>query len=153
VHINNKTTGEVAMRLYVSEIYEKIEKAANEDEIKNILVENRNNNDLMRALYLTFDPAVKFNVKVPEYKKLNGPADYSIMGMNEAIRKSYIFIEGHPQASPNITEKQRVNLLIQILESLVEDEAKVYEGIITKKAGPKNLTYNVVKSTFPDLVA
>jgi hypothetical protein len=142
------------MRLYVSEIYEKIDKASSEDEVKKILLENRGNNDLMRTLYLTFDQTIKFNIeKIPEYKKLSGPADYSIMGMNEAIRKTYIFIKDHPQASPNITEKQRVNLLLQILESLVEPEAKVYEDMLMKKAWPKKLTYNVVKSTFPDLVA
>jgi hypothetical protein len=141
------------MRLYVSEIFEKVEKANNEDAIKQILRENQNNADLLRVLTLVFDPNVKFNVKkIPDYKKLTGPVDYSIMGFNEAVRKTYIFIEGDTRAPNTITEKQRENLLIQILESLVEAEAKVYADMIMKKVSPKNLTYSVVKSTFPNLV-
>ena len=50
------------------------------------------------------------------------------------------------------TEKRKTEILIQILESLEEDEADVFAAMLTKKLKVPHLTPALVNEAFPDLL-
>ena len=64
--------------------------------------------------------------------------------------KCSIFVKGHP-ASVKLKPERTKQLLIQVLESLGANEAKLYMQMLKKKSKVKGLTSKLVLEVFPNL--
>lgn len=143
------------MKKYVSEIFAELQAATKDEDKMKILRSSVGNTTFINVLVNIYHPKVEFyfnEENFPDYKVLVGTADYSEISFEEAMRRSYLFIKGHPKASDNITDKQRENLLINILEGLAEKEAEAYKTMILKKQPAKRMTKAFMKKAFPLLV-
>lgn len=142
------------MIYYVSEIYDMMAKAKNEEERTKVLLNNRNNQVFVTLLQNLCDPKVRFHFDViPSYRPLVGPRGAEgYISFAEALDRLYIFAVGDSRANPNITQKQREKILFQTLESLSAEEAVIYANLILKKTGIEGFDAELVKKTFPYLV-
>ena len=107
---------------------------------------------LKSVLQGVFHPNVKFNVKVPEYKKIDVPPGMSYDHMTSALQRAYLFQEGNPRTPAGLTDKRREELLIQILESLEPMEADVFVGMLQKDLKVPYLTQGLVNEAFQGLL-
>jgi len=138
-------------RLFVSEIYDLMDKAETPEKKQEIMVKYRDDKLFVMTLTNICHPGVEFFFdRLPEYKPLVGSVDMGIMSYDEAMRKSRLFIKTEPDAQ-KLTEKKREVLLIQILESLAADEAKAYGNMILKTTGINGVTKELIMQTFPHL--
>ena len=100
-----------------------------------------------------FDPRVIFNVdKIPDFKREKIPAGMSYSHMTNELGRIYLFMKDNPRTPAGLTEKRKTEILIQILESLEEDEADVFAAMLTKKLKVPHLTPALVNEAFPDLL-
>ena len=107
----------------------------------------------MSVLQGAFSPNVKFSIKkIPEYKSENVPAGMSYNHINDALNRVYLFQEDHPRCPPALTEKRKIELLIQILEALEPKEADVFASMIKKDLKISHLTPALIKEAFPGLL-
>ena len=107
---------------------------------------------LKSVLQGVFDPRVKFTVKIPDYKKEDVPPGMSYDHMTSALQRVYLFQEGNPKTPPTLTDKRKIELLIQILESLEPKEAEVFVGMIQKDLKVPYLTQALVNEAFQGLL-
>lgn len=107
---------------------------------------------LRMVLQAVFHPNVKFDVKVPQYNKIDVPAGMSYEHMTSALSRAYLFQEGNPKRPPALTEKRREELLIQLLESLEPPEAEVFANMLRKDLKVPYLTQALVNEAFPGLL-
>jgi hypothetical protein len=80
------------------------------------------------------------------------PAGMSYGHMTEALSRVYLFVKGNPRVSPDLTDKRKTEILIQILESLEEKEADVFAGMLKKDLNVPYLTPLLVNEAFPGLL-
>ena len=64
----------------------------------------------------------------------------------------YKYISNHPAKPVEITPQRQRELLVVTLESLHRDESALILKIFKKEFKVKNLTHNLVKEAFPDLI-
>jgi len=136
------------MKKNIYEILDEFKAAKNETERRKVLVDNATP-DLIAFLQLAFSPSVKFTIKEAAYKPSNAPAGMGYTNMGNAIKKSYLFIEGHPKRAAALTEEKTKLLLTQILESLEAREAEMYVAMLKKQVKVPNLTLKLLEKTFP----
>lgn len=136
----------------ISEIFEEFEQRKTKEDRLAVLRYNANW-ALRSTLKGVFDPNVQFTItEVPQYTPSLDPIGLSATSLHQELGRFYIFEKNNPKVSPSLTEKRKKEILIQMLEALEAKEAKVLEGILTKKLKVKGLTYEIVKEAFPDLV-
>jgi hypothetical protein len=136
------------MKKNVYEILDEFQKAKSETDKRQILVNNATP-DFVAFLQLAFDPRIKFVLKeTPQYKPSNVPAGMGYTNMGNAIKKTYLFIDGHPRRSPNLTEEKTKELLINILEGLEAREAEMFVAMVHKKVKIPGLTKALLEKTF-----
>lgn len=134
------------------EIFEEIENAKNKEQRLSILRQNATW-ALRSTLKGAFDPNVKFVFeKMPDYTPSLDPPGLSHTSLHQELTRAYLFQVDNPRVSPSLTLKRKIEILIQMLETLEAKEAKVLEGILTKKLKVKGLSYALVKEAFPDLL-
>ncbi len=107
---------------------------------------------LKSVLQGAFHPDIKFNTKVPDYKKVDVPPGMSYDHMTSAMQRVYLFHEGNPKAPAGLTDKRRTELLIQILESLEPQEAEVFTNMLQKDLKIPYLTQGLVNEAFEGLL-
>lgn len=135
---------------YVTEIYEELR---NSKDKVDVLKKYAGHKDLTDTLKLTFHPDIKFHFDHEiDYKAQDFPLELGFLSYTEALRRSYIFIVGHPKASENIQPRQREVLLIQILESMAKSESDIYMKMLLKKCPVKGLNKKIVEKAFPKLL-
>ena len=130
------------------------------DEFKNVKTKQeridilRKNNSwaLRSVLQGVFHPNVKFNIAIPEYKKVDVPAGMSYDHMTSALQRAYLFQEGNPKTPAGLTDKRKTELLIQILESLEPKEAEVFVNMMRKDLKVPYLTQGLVNEAFEGLL-
>jgi hypothetical protein len=150
------------MKKNVYEILDEFKAAKSEDDKRRVLVRNATP-DFVGFLQCAFDPRVKF-VKFPlptpvnakyggegEYRPDYAPAGMGYTNMGNAIKKAYLFIDGHPKRPPALTPEKTADLLIQILEGLEAREAEIYLLMIEKKVKVPALTKALIEKTFPNI--
>lgn len=140
------------MKLFLSEVYDLLDKAGSDDERVNILIDNHSKL-LETTLYHTFAPEVVFFTSaVPAYKPNPVPTDLGLITYEMAMAVLYMFIEGHPRVSRNLSWQRKETMLVQTLEELGHREAEVYMNMIMKRPGAKTLTRDIVKRAYPTLL-
>ncbi|MBT6699117.1 MAG: hypothetical protein HOB15_01780 [Flavobacteriales bacterium] len=140
------------MTIYISELLKKIAKAKSRKQKKTILEEYKDNNVLKFVLQGTFDPSIEWNVpkKFPKYKPDDAPIGLNPQTLFVVVPKCSIFVKGHAKAN-GLTEKRTKELLIQVLESMHEDESLIFVQMLKKKLKVKGLTEKLVLEVFPNL--
>ena len=135
------------------EVFDEFELAKNKKERMDVIGKNLSH-PLVNVLKLAYHPAFQWKVKeLPENYKIPNDILPGITydSLNAQLRKLYMFREGHPTAE-QLSERKRIELLIQILESIEPREAEVVYGIFVKDQGVKGLDYAFVKEAFPKLL-
>lgn len=135
----------------ISEVLEEVAKAPTEEDKINILRFNETL-PLKMVIQGAFNPKIQWviNDRVP-YKHSDAPAGLGYQTIASAHTQFYLFRKGNPDVSPNLTQKRKEILLIQILESMEELEAETTINMMLKDLKIDGLTYSVAKKAFPDL--
>lgn len=107
---------------------------------------------LRNILYAVMNPNIKFDVEIPDFKRVDIPVGMSYSNMTDALQKAYLFQKDNPRVSPNLTNKRKSELLAQILESLEEKEADVFISMLKKDLKVPYLTETMVNEAFPQLL-
>lgn len=134
------------------EIMNELQKAeARKDKIE---VLRRNNSPTLQALLQgAFHPDIKFLIdEIPKYKSSDAPPGMGYTQLSVEFRRLYIFVEGSKKADPNLTPQRRKQILVQILEALEGQEAKLFAGMLMKDLKVPTLTYKLVQEAFPGLL-
>lgn len=98
-------------------------------------------------------PVVQFSVdKIPDYKREPIPPGMSYSHMTEALDRVYLFVKDNPRVPAGLTDKRKTEILIQILESLEEQEAEVYANMIQKDLKVPYLTPALINEAFGDIL-
>lgn len=136
----------------IYEVFDEFDNALTKKE-KMRVIENNLSQTLVNVLLLTFHPEYEWKFKeFPEdYRIPDTLPGISVCQLSTELRKLYLFREGDP-ASEKLTDRKRLELLIQFLESLEPREAEVVIGIFKKDQGVDGLTYEFVKEAFPQLL-
>ncbi len=138
-------------KLY-SEIFEEFEKATTKQERINVL--RREGDERFRFfLQLVFNPAIEFDIIMPHiYRPAKEPAGLNFAYLDTEMPRMYRFIKNHPMRPPEFTAEKTTQLILVMLESLHRDEAAILIKVFQKDFKVKQLTANLVKEAFPDLV-
>jgi hypothetical protein len=108
---------------------------------------------LRSFLAMVYNPNIKFQVEIPEYRPAVEPAGLNYTYLDIEVPKLYRFIPGHPKLEGAVLdEKRKKSLLTTALESLHKDEAELLVKAITKKdLDVKYLTARIIKEAYPDI--
>ena len=108
---------------------------------------------LRNVLVGAFHPGVHFAIKdIPEWKRIDVPPGMAYNNMTGALDRVYLFTEGNPRTPAGLTEKRKTEILIQILESLEENEADVFVNILKKDLKVPYLTPTLVNEAFGEII-
>lgn len=108
---------------------------------------------LRNVLMGAFHPAITYSIKkIPEYRKEDVPAGMSYNHMTDALSKVYLFMENNPRTPPALTEKRKLELLVQLLESIEPKEAEIYAGMLMKDLKVPYLTPKLINEAFKGLL-
>lgn len=137
--------------LYV--VFDEFKQAKTKTEKQNVLLKNYSF-PLESVLRGTYNPNVKYTIeKVPYYKPdIDSPEGMGMSNIAFELKRAYLFEEGNPRIPPDLSEKRKNEILIQILESLEAKEAIVFMNMILKKDQAPGLDLSFMKETFPNLV-
>ena len=134
------------------EIFDEFKKAKNKAD--RIAVLRKNDTKALRDVLIgTFHPSIEFTVKeAPAFKRVSMPAGMSYDHMSGALSRIYLFMKDNPRVPEGLTEKRKMEILIQILEALEEQEADVFIGILKKDLKVPYLTPALVNEAFDGLL-
>jgi hypothetical protein len=134
------------------EVFDEFEEAKNKEQ-KLAVIENNLSKTLVEVLTYTFHPDYQWLItEMPDsYKIPDTFPGISRCQLSTEIRKLYLFQKGNPSAE-QLTAEKRIQLLLQLLESIEPREAEVVIGMLSKDLGVKGLNYKFVKEAFPNLL-
>jgi len=137
------------MQLGVSEILDKINREPNYETRRTMLAACQRNMGVMKMLELVYHPGAKFNLPegAPPYKPCQF-ADQQAMLYN-GLRTMYLFIG---EGNPAVPQLKREALFVGFLESLDPDDAKLVLAVKEKTIPYKNITEELVRSVFPNML-
>lgn len=103
-------------------------------------------------LNYAFNPGIVFDIsEIPNYRPSNIPAGLNDLYLQQVIPKMYMYIPVHRKYRAKLLPRRSNAIIIQFLEGLHKEEAKILEKVITKKLDVKFLTAKCAKDAFPDL--
>jgi hypothetical protein len=135
--------------LIVPEILEQLNEISLNDDQRIAILRKFNKPSLQAILRLAFDGAVVIGVKdFPKYTPDPAPIGYSQNSLDMEYRRFYLFCE------PDWTRINRKGpiILIQILESVHETEAKLLVNALKRNLKIRGLTAQLVQKAFPGLL-
>jgi hypothetical protein len=133
-------------RKLISNILEEL--ASHDVEDKVTMLQAANSLPLRQILIAALDPAVTFDVTVPEYRENTEVDGYASNSLFVEYRRLYIFMALNKQVSI----KRKEQILGQILESIDPKDAKLLEKIVQKDFSEYGLTPEIVNQAFPGLI-
>jgi hypothetical protein len=98
-----------------------------------------------------FNPEIKFDVEITEYKSSFDPAGLNVMYLDDEIKRIYRFIVGHPKRPVGLKPNKQKELLLITLEALHKDEADLLVRMLRKDLKIPYLTKKLIKEVYPDL--
>jgi hypothetical protein len=135
----------------VYEIFDEFEQAKTKKDKIDVLRRNVNY-ALRNVLQGTFNPNIQFIFeKIPNYKVSDAPVGLGYSTIHQELGRVYLFEKNNPKVSPQLTQKRKEEILIQVLESLEAREAEVYANMIMKKQNVKGLDKKIAKEAFPEI--
>lgn len=140
------------MKKTISEVFDDFKNAKTREDKIHILRSNYTFS-LKYILQGTFHPEIEFVFEtIPQYKKSGIPDGMGYTTIDQELGRAYIFERNNPRVNPNLSQKRKTELLIQVLEALEDREAVVFEQMLLKKLLIPGLTYDIVKEAFPELL-
>ena len=132
------------------EIFEKFQALNTREEKINLLRKNATIEfkDFLRGL---FDPNIKFDVDIPEYRPAIEPAGLNYSSLHAEMNRVYLFAVGHPKTPAGVTPQKKMAILKNMLESVNKNEAELLIGMLKKNLKIKTLTPKLVNEAFPDI--
>ena len=136
----------------VGEIIGEFEKAKSRQAKKEVLEKHKGVEALRHLLRGTFDPKVQWTItEEPDYAEDTLPPEGEEANtLYMEIPNCSIFVKDHP-ASAKLKPQRTKELLVQVLESLGANEAKLYMQMLKKKTKVKGLTSKLVLEVFPNM--
>jgi hypothetical protein len=138
------------MKLF-HELVQELESTRSANAKKDILI-NNNNITLQTILKHMFEENIEFGYTlktIPDWIPADDPAGLSISNMTLAMRKIHLF---YAKNMKNQSEKQKVRIITQQLESLNANDAKILVKIICRRFKISGVTEKLVREVFPDLL-
>ena len=136
----------------IYEVFDEFEKAKTKDEKVYVLRRNASY-ALKEVLRGTFNPNIRFFIsEAPKYRPSDAPIGLGYSSIHQELGRAYLFELGNPKVAPTLTEKRKIQILTQILETLESKEAKIFVNMLLKKQEVKGLTPAIVKEAFPDII-
>jgi hypothetical protein len=141
------------MQRYFHEIFADFSKLKTKDERINFL-RRHDSITLRRIVKAAFHPGIKFFIThvpaayKPNPNMRNGMHDRTL---EQAMNKIYLFEISNPR-TPRLTYKKRESLLIESLETLAPDEAKIFLDLLFKTLDVRYLTASLVREVWPGLI-
>ena len=139
------------------EIFEEVGSKTKISDKVSILQEHESNG-LKAILRGAYDSRIEWTVPntPPPYTPNDAP-DYDLADSKLEIAAmelgKYAKFEGNPtNQSRNITQVQKENHFIQLMEALHSSEARLLQNVIKRKLPYKGLTPNLVNQAFPNLL-
>ena len=137
-------------RLY-NEIFNEFELAKTRQEKIDVLKKHADH-WFVTFLNYAFNQDIKFDfTEIPSYKPAVEPAGLNWSTLHLELRKLYLFIPSHVKYNGKLPDRKHTNVLIEILQSVHADEAKLLVQVFQRKLKVKGLTDKLVKEAFPDL--
>jgi hypothetical protein len=103
---------------------------------------------LREVLRLAYDPTVEFDTEIPKYTPDDSPLGLAFNSLYAEYRRFYLF----QKPAQHINQAKKENLLAQILESIHVTEAMLVEKIFAKDLSDWEITEDLVRAAFPDLL-
>lgn len=101
----------------------------------------------------TFHPNIRYVVdEVPKYRPSDSPPGMGYSSIALELDRIYLLEKNHPKTPPAITDKRRLDILIQMLESIEAREAEILAGMVMKRLPVQGLTYKLVQEAYPGLL-
>ena len=136
----------------IGEIINQFEKAKSRQAKKEVLEKHKDVEAFRHLLRGTFDPKVQWTITdEPDYAEDTLPPEgEEANNLYVEMPKCSIFVKDHP-ASAKLKPQRTKELLVQVLESLGANEAKLYMQMLKKKTKVKGLTSKLVLEVFPNM--
>ncbi len=138
-------------RLSIPEILNSTEDKSKEDKIE--ILRNNSTRALRYILYTHFSKKVEFNLpksRPANIKIEDQPTGLSYNSLYKQSRKLRIFIKNN--GYDNVSEDKRNQILLEMLESVDNDERELLLQILFDRKLKISLEYSVVKEAFPKLL-
>jgi hypothetical protein len=134
------------------EVFDEFEESKTEQERIDVIGRNLSQH-LVEALQYAYHPSYvwKYKELPKEYKIPDAPPGMAFSNIGKELKKMYLFRDGDP-AAERLTDRRRLEILLQMLESLEPREMEVIVGIFKKDLGVKGLNYKFIKKVFPNLL-
>ena len=133
--------------LLIPEVLTRFHNAESVVDKKRILKENETGG-LLYCLRYAFCPGIKFDVNCPEYNGSIRPAGTDFASLQAEARRLYIFTDSYKL----VTRERKMEILLQILESVNVTEARLLEQVIKQDIKINGLTADLVEEVFPGLL-
>jgi hypothetical protein len=138
----------------MKEIYEVLKECREAKTVtdKLVVLSENDNPTLRQIIQHTYHPQAKWYVNdwPAEYKPIDTLPGMSMTNMYSELRRVYLFQVGHPTADAMTVEK-RNELLVNILEGMEPEEAKVFINIF-KGDLDIGLELDAIKYLYPGLI-
>ena len=136
----------------IYEVFEEIAAAATPEEKQTVILRNHST-ALNLVLRATFHPNIKFVFDAPvAYQPSDAPPGLGETSIHKEIWRLYLFEQGNPRVSPNLTLERKTQLLSQILEGMEAKEAEVFMNMILKDLKVEGLDRDLAVSVYPQLL-
>lgn len=136
----------------IYEVFDEFAAAHSRGDKINVLRKN-DSYALRNVLVGIFHPNVHFNVSEPvTFKPSDSPPGMGYSSIHQELDRVYLFEKNNPKANPDLTEKRKREILVQMLESLEAREAEVFLNMLLKRQPVKGLTPKIVSEAFPGLI-
>ena len=138
-------------RLSIPEILNSTEGKSKEEKIT--ILRNNSTRALKYILYTSFSESLEFNLPKTRPKDLkieDQPIGLAYNSLYKQSRKLRIFIKNN--GYDNVSENKRNQILLEMLESVDNDERELLLQILFDRKLKISLEYDVVKEAFPELL-
>ncbi len=138
-------------RLSIPEILNSTEGKSKEEKIT--ILRNNSTRALRYILYTSFSESLEFNLPKTRPKDLkieDQPVGLAYNSLYKQSRKLRIFIKNN--GYDNVSENKRKQILLEMLESVDNDERELLLQILFDRKLKISLEYDVVKEAFPELL-
>jgi hypothetical protein len=132
-------------RKLLADIFEELEPQDAEDKAMGLCANN--SLALRQLLTAALDPAVEFDVEIPEYRENTEVDGYASNSLMIEFKRLYIFMK-----QSAVKPKRRVEILAQILESIDPKDAQLLVKVLNKDLSEYGITAEIVNQAFPGLI-